>query len=65
LAWLARYELNFYGVMVITFGLAAVAALAWTQGWFWWLILGETLVAIGLYSVLRRALARMRWSSAE
>jgi hypothetical protein len=57
--------LNMIGVMMITFILAEVAALAWTQGWFRWLILGETLVAIGLYSILRRALAKMRWPSAE
>jgi hypothetical protein len=47
--------------MVITFGLAMVASLAWTQGWFWWLVLGEAVVAVCLYCVMRRSLARTRW----
>jgi hypothetical protein len=48
-------------VMAITFGLAEVAALAWTQGWFWWLVLGEAIVAVCLYCVMRLSLMRTRW----
>jgi hypothetical protein len=57
--------LNMIGVMVITFGLAEVASLAWTQGWFWWLVAAETVVAIVLYSIMRYTLANARWPSME
>jgi hypothetical protein len=53
--------LNMIVVMAITFGLAEVAALAWTQGWFWWLVLGEAIVAVCLYCVMRLSLMRTRW----
>jgi hypothetical protein len=57
--------LKMMGVMVITFGLAEMASLAWTQGWFWWLVAGETVVAIVLYGIMRHALANARWQSME
>jgi ABC-2 type transport system permease protein len=52
-------------VMFVTFGLAAVSAYSWTHGWFWWLLAGETVVAIALYSVMRLSLDRARWPSQE
>jgi len=57
--------LNMIGVMAITFGLAEVASLAWAQGWFWWLVTGEIVVAIGLYGIMRRAVANARWTPIE
>ena len=53
--------LNMMIVMAITFGLAMVASLAWTQGWFWWLVLGEAIVAVCLYCGMRLSLTRTRW----
>jgi hypothetical protein len=53
------------GVMIVSFGLAALASFSWTHGWFWCLLSGETIVAIALYSAMRRSLARGRWPSIE
>ncbi|MGO9111752.1 MAG: hypothetical protein ACLP9L_21205 [Thermoguttaceae bacterium] len=52
-------------VMMIGFALAGLTMLARLQGWFWWLILGETMFAISLYSAMRLALSKVRWPSAE
>jgi len=57
--------LNMILVMIVAFALAWLASLSWSQGWFWWLMLGETIVAIGLYAVMRVALANVRWPSIE
>jgi hypothetical protein len=57
--------LNMIVVMLITFGLAMVSSLAWTQGWFWWLVAGEAAVAVVLYATMRFALAKVRWPSTE
>jgi len=53
--------LNLIVVMIITFGLAMVASLAWKQGWFWWLVLGEAVLAVCLYCVMRLLITRTRW----
>jgi len=57
--------LNMIVVMAITFGLAEVAALAWTQGWFWWLVLGEANVAVCLYCVMRLSLSKTPWPNSD
>jgi hypothetical protein len=57
--------LNMILVMLIAFALAGLASLAWSQGWFWRLVLGEFAVAAGLYFFMRRSLARVRWTSTE
>ena len=59
----AKRGLNMMFVMFLTFGLAMVASLAWTQGWFWWLVAGEAVVAGVLYVTMRLALAKVRWSA--
>ncbi len=59
----AKRGLNMMLVMFLTFGLATVASLAWTHGWFWWLVAGEALVAAVLYVTMRLALAKVRWSA--
>ena len=61
----ASRGLSLIGVMIVTFALAGIASLAWSQGWFWWLILGEAVVAAMLYAILRVRLGRTRWASAE
>jgi len=57
--------LNMMLVMAITFGLAIVASMAWTQGWFWWLVLVEAIVAVCLYCGMRLSLAKTRWLNSE
>jgi ABC-2 type transport system permease protein len=52
-------------VMISSFALAGIASLAWTQGWFWWLVAGEIVAAIVLYSILRLTLIKARWPSME
>lgn len=57
--------LNMILVMLVAFVLAWLASFSWSQGWFWWLMLGETIVAIALYSLMRLTLNRARWSPGE
>ncbi len=61
----ASRGLNMMLVMVVAFGLAQLASISWSQGWFGWLILSETVVAVGVYSILRLAVARKRWTADE
>ncbi len=52
-------------VMIIALALAGVASLSWSQGWFWWFVLGEAIVAISLYSGMRLALAKAHWPPSQ
>jgi hypothetical protein len=58
-------SLNMFLVMIAAFALAGITGLARSQGWFWWMLLGETVVAMGIYVVLRAMVDRKRWPSAE
>ena len=51
--------------MVAAMLLGAVASIAWSQGFFRQLVIGESAVVIGLYAGMRYALGRVRWKSAE
>jgi hypothetical protein len=57
--------LQMVGVMMISMALSSVAMWAWSGGWFLWLMLGELLLAAGLYAKLRRSVAAARWPSLE
>jgi ABC-2 type transport system permease protein len=57
--------LTMMGVMIVTFGLAAIFSYSWTHGGFWWLLTGETVVAIVLYFVMRLSVVRTCWPSQE
>jgi hypothetical protein len=57
--------LRMIGVMMISMALSGLAAWSWSSGWFWWLLLGETALATGLYALMRASLASARWSPAE
>ena len=61
----AGRSLNMIGVMAIAVGLAAITDLAQSKGWFWWLILGEIVMAVPIYFILRAVVDRKRWESAE
>jgi hypothetical protein len=57
----SRRGLNVMLIMFIAFGLAALASLAWSQGWFWWLIAVEAVGAVAVYALMRASLARAVW----
>lgn len=57
--------LTMLGVMLISMALSGIAVWAWNTGWFWWLILIETIAVIGLYVGLRISLASVRWKPME
>jgi ABC-2 type transport system permease protein len=54
-----------FGVTMISMVLSGIAAAAWAFGWFWQFMLIETVVAMGLYVILRGRLANARWRSME
>ena len=61
----ASRGLAMMGVMIACGGLAGIAALSWSMGFFWLFVIVETLVAIGIYAVLRYLLTQTRWKSLE
>jgi hypothetical protein len=52
-------------VMFISMALSGLAAWSWATGWFVWFVLGETVLAVGIYAALRWNLAFARWPSLE
>ncbi len=48
-------------VMFIALGLSALASVGWAQGWYWWLVLGEVVLAAIIYTAMRLVLAKARW----
>ena len=61
----AGRSLNMILVMIIAFALAGVTELAWLHGWFWWLVIGEMVVAAGIYGIMLAVIGRARWAPAE
>ena len=57
--------LRMIGVMFASFALAGLASAAWQTGWFAWFLLAESVVAVGLYLILRQKVSLARWSSME
>jgi hypothetical protein len=53
--------LSMIGVMLISGLLAAGATLAWNYGWFKWFLMGEIIVTITTYAIMRASLAGARW----
>jgi ABC-2 type transport system permease protein len=52
-------------VMFISMALSGLAAWSWATGWFLWFVLGEMVLAVGIYAALRWHLALARWPSLE
>ncbi len=52
-------------VMMVSAALAGLAIWSWSGGWFLWLLLGETILVIGLYTAMRASLASARWTPLE
>jgi ABC-2 type transport system permease protein len=57
--------LTMIGVMIVSGLLSALAAWAWSGGWFRWLLLVELVVVSALYVGLRAALSAARWPAME
>lgn len=57
----ANRGMAMFGMMIVALALAGVATLAWAQGWFHWLLLGEAAVVAVFYIYGRARLNRMKW----
>jgi len=57
--------LNMIGGMFVAMAVSGVGVWSWSGGWFWWFSAGEAILAVGVYVMLRRSLARARWSALE
>lgn len=53
--------LRMMGVMMISMALSSIAAWSWSGGWFRWLLLGETALAVGIYTIMRTSVTSARW----
>jgi ABC-2 type transport system permease protein len=51
--------------MMVGFAFAGLVSWSWSQGWFGWLILAESVLAATLYLSMRASLARSRWKPVE
>jgi len=58
----AHRGLVMFLVMAISLALSGLAAWGWTGGWFWWLVLVETVVAGSVYATMRASLATVGWA---
>ena len=61
----ASRGLQMFGVMMLSMALAGLAVWSWSTGWFHWLLLGETSLAVVLYALMHRSLASASWSAME
>jgi ABC-2 type transport system permease protein len=61
----ASRGLHMIGAIFISLALSGLAVWSWSTGWFSWFLLTESILAIGLYAVLRRSLDNVRWPSLE
>ena len=61
----ASRGLRMIGVMFLSILLAGVSLWAWSTGWFWWLLVLETVLVAATYFAMRRSLSAVRWQSLE
>lgn len=61
----AGRSLHMLGMMVVAMALSGVALWARAHGWFWWLILAESLAAVGIRAWMRASIASARWPPME
>jgi ABC-2 type transport system permease protein len=57
--------LTMFGVVVISMALSGVATWAWSTGWFWELLLAETVVVAVIYTSWRAAFRSVLWTKLE
>jgi hypothetical protein len=50
---------------LIAMVLAGVSWAAWASGWFWLFIPAETVIALAIYTAIRRRLASVRWRAMD
>lgn len=53
------------GVVLVSGVLAGITVWAWADGWFWWLVVGEGILAVGLYARMRASVRKGKWSPME
>jgi ABC-2 type transport system permease protein len=56
---------KFFGIMMISMAVSGFAYFAWITGWFWWLMLVETVAVVAIYAGMRASLRTLQWSPAE
>lgn len=61
----ANRGLQMIGVMMISMAMSGLAVWAWSGGWFGWLLLGESLLAVAFYATMRASLSSVRWAPME
>lgn len=61
----AGRSMKMMGVMVVIAPLSVLASFAFSNGWFWWLMLAEVVIATPIYLGLRARVARLRWPAIE
>jgi hypothetical protein len=52
-------------VMMISAAVGLTAVAAWSMGWFKWLLIGETIAVIGVYTLIRTTMGGAKWDSME
>jgi hypothetical protein len=61
----AARGLQMIAVMLVSMVLAGLSIWSWSGGWFFWLLLVETILVVGIYKAMRASLASARWTSLE
>jgi ABC-2 type transport system permease protein len=61
----ASRGLEVMAVVVVSVVISLLASLALSVGLFWWFVLGETIIAGGVYAIFRRWLENSVWSPLE
>ena len=51
--------------MMVGFAFAGLVSWSWSQGWFGWLHLAESMLAATLFFTMRAALGRSKWKPLE
>jgi hypothetical protein len=57
----AGRSLNMILVTAVAFALSGLTSVAWSGGWFWWLVLGELAVVGTVYTILRFHIKNCGW----
>jgi len=57
--------LKMIAVMMLSMALSGLAIWSWSFGWFHWLLLGETTLALALYTLMHKSLASAPWPAME
>jgi hypothetical protein len=57
--------LGMIAVMMISAAVGLTAVAAWSMGWFKWLLIGETIAVIGVYTLIRTTMGGAKWDSME